>query len=133
MNTAQNTPAMSFPVKITINSRHVLPQMGNNPYSMFGAGDKAPVQEGPTGEQIRSLMEELDNELEDDAELEDDMVEQIEDMFRTLFEAVAPDDENSNRYVLTTEAFMESDDTEYRLKYIEKDRKSTRLNSSHAT
>ncbi len=118
MNTAQNTPVNSFPVKITINSRHVLPQMGS-PYSMFGAGDKAPIQEGPTGDQIRSLMEELDDDLEDDAELDDDMVEQIEDMFRTLFEAVAPDDENSNRYVLTTEALMESDDTEYRLKYTE--------------
>ena len=116
----QNTQAAVFPVKITINSRHILPQItGNNPYSMFSSEDKLPEPESNTGAKLQSLMEELDGELGDNEELEQDMVEQIEDMFRALFESTQPDEENSNRYVLTTEAVMESDAAEYRLKYNE--------------
>ena len=116
----QNTQATVFPVKITINSRHILPQLpANNPYSMFSADEGLSEPKANTGAKLQSLMEELDGELGDNEELEQDMVEQIEDMFRALFESTEPDEENSNRYVLTTEAIMESDDHEYRLKYNE--------------
>ena len=115
-----NTSVNSFPVKLTINSRHILPQMGSNAYSMFSRnGDKAPVQHSDTALRLQEMMEELDEELDEDAELEQDVIEQIEDMFRTLFESAEPDEENSNRYILTTEGTMESDENEYRLKYVE--------------
>ncbi|MBQ7922272.1 MAG: DUF1934 domain-containing protein [Clostridia bacterium] len=116
----QNSPVTAFPVKLTINSRHILPQMGSNAYSMFSGGqEKNPQPEVNTAAQLQDLMESLDEELDEDAEIEQDMVEQIEDMFRALFESAEPDEENSNRYILTTEGTMESDENEYRLKYIE--------------
>jgi len=134
MNHAQNN--VIFPVRLTINSRHILPQMGCGAYTMFSGGPQtASMQsEKPEDALIEALEEKLENEEEyqmqtlfeefglesvDEAEEQaKDVINRMEEMFRVLFEQDTSD-ENSNRYILTTEGTMEIDDNEYRLHYTE--------------